>query len=275
MSAAADTPTPTLPPQGGGGQGRVVVCGEPDQLEAAQAAASMLGLPMAESPDEGELALVLDEAGWTLLDPVRGGAGSVRCDLLAGGLGARLKRGAAGEGRLASALGLKRRPNPRVLDATAGLGRDSIVAAALGCDVIACERSPIVELLLRDGLARAAEDPALTAVVERVRVEARDARDVLGALSDEDRPDVVLLDPMFPERRKTARAKGEMQLLQMLLGAPPEGEDAALLEAALTHARRRVVVKRPAHAPSMAGARSPDLEVPGRAARYDVYLVTN
>ena len=291
------TPTTALPPEGGGGaeaRGRVVVCASAaEYLDTARAQAGALGLPLAADPAEGDsasggLALILDERGWTLLDPARGGAGSVRCDLLEGALGARLRvqlrpslegRGASGEGRLARALGLRRHPAPSVLDATAGLGRDAVLAAALGCDVVACERSPIVALLLRDGLARAAADPALAPLVARVHVEVADARAVLAALPEaalfpEGRPDVVLLDPMFPERRKSARAKGEMQLLQMLLGAPPAGEDARLLEAALAGARRRVVVKRPVHAPAIAGVRAPDLEVPGRAARYDVYVIT-
>jgi len=274
--SAHPAPSPLAGEGGGGGAPRVVVCAAPEHLGAARAVATSLRLPLAARPDEGELALVLDERGWMLLDPRtprEGGAGSVRCDLLEGGLGARLAHGASGEGRLARALGLKRHPGPRVLDATAGLGRDTVVAAALGCEVIACERSPVVALLLRDGLTRAVADPALAPLIARIRVEVADAREFLEALPEAERPDVVLLDPMFPERRKTARAKGEMQLLQMLLGAPPVGEDTALLEAALAHARRRVVVKRPAHALAIGGARQPDLEVPGRAARYDVYVI--
>ena len=277
-----------LSEDGAEAQRRVVVrAAAPEHLDAARAVAAVLGLPAELPPGAGPaavaavagtLVLRLDAGGWTLLDPARGGAGSVRCDLLAGGLGERLRqsiegRGASGEGRLARALGLRRHPAPSVLDATAGLGRDTLVAAALGCAVVACERSPIVALLLRDGLARATADATLAPIVARVRVEVADARAVLAALPDAERPDVVLLDPMFPERRKSARAKGEMQLLQLLLGATPE-EDAPLLAAALAEARRRVVVKRPAHAPPIAGARSPDLAVAGRAARYDVYVIT-
>ena len=43
--------------------------------------------------------------------------------------------------------------------------------------------------------------------------------------------------------------------------------------AALARARRRVVVKRPVHAPAIAGVRPPDLVVAGRTARYDVSLI--
>ncbi|MEX2372418.1 MAG: class I SAM-dependent methyltransferase, partial [Dehalococcoidia bacterium] len=96
-------------------------------------------------------------------------------------------------------------------------------------------------------------------------------------LPEAERPDVVLVDPMFPDRRKAARAKKEMQLLQRLLGDDDldaravEADTEDLLRAAIECARRRVVVKRPAHAPPV-GGRRPDAQVPGRAARYDIYL---
>ncbi len=245
--------------------------------ERARAEAARLGLPFEADPAAGDLALLLDEHGWALLDPRPGAPGAVRCDLLAGELGERLRAGGRGESRLARALGLKRHPAPLVLDATAGLGRESALAAALGCHVIACERSPVVALLLRGGLERASA-AGLAPLVSRIDLRVRDAREVMAGLPEDGRPDVVLVDPMFPERRKTAAAKKEMQLLQRLLGhgdAEGEtGEAPALLAAALTAARRRVVVKRPVHAPPIAlGERRPDLAVDGRAARYDVYLI--
>jgi len=88
-----------------------------------------------------------------------------------------------------------------------------------------------------------------------------------------ERPDVVIVDPMFPERTKAARAKKEMQLLQRLLGPDDPHDTMELIELALATAQRRVILKRPVHAPQVAGVRPPDLEVPGRAARYDVYLI--
>ena len=65
----------------------------------------------------------------------------------------------------------------------------------------------------------------------------------------------------------------EMQLLQRLLGPDAPRDTIDLIETALATARRRVILKRPVHAPHVEGVRTPDLEVPGRAARYDVYLI--
>ncbi|MEI6136397.1 MAG: class I SAM-dependent methyltransferase [Chloroflexota bacterium] len=252
----------------------VVTASDPALHARARERAKTLGLPFVEEAQGGTLALTLDDLGWSLLDPAPGAPGAVRADLVGGGLGDRLRGGARGEGRLASALGLKRHPGARVLDATAGLGRESAITAALGCTVIACERSPIVATLLHDGIDRALAEPDLAPILARIDLRVADARDVLASLSGPERPDVVLVDPMFPERSKAARAKKEMQLLQRLLGPDDPADTVALVTAALATARRRVVLKRPAHAPQLAGVRPPDLEVPGRAARYDVYVIS-
>lgn len=275
-ASGATTPADTLRPA------LAVSTTVPTLRARAQAEAARLGLPFDDAaPPQADLALVLDERGWALVDPRPRAPGAVRCALFEGDLGERLRTGARGESRLAKALGLKRHPAPLVLDATAGLGRESVLAAAMGCRVIACERSPVVALLLRDGLERAEASggPEMRELVARIDLREADASDVLHTLTEPtvaqaDRPDVVLVDPMFPERKKAAAQKKEMQILQRLHGPDLEDEAPALLAAALRTARRRVVVKRPAHAPRIAlDGRVPDLVIEGRAARYDVYLV--
>ena len=80
--------------------------------------------------------------------------------------------------------------------------------------------------------------------------------------------DVIYLDPMFPGEGRTALPKRELQLLRELTGDDDGG--AQLLALARTRARRRVVVKRPLHAPALAA--DVDLCFKGRAVRFDVYL---
>lgn len=240
----------------------VTVSAAPGLEGMAALTAIGLGIEVAPRPAAG-LVLYLGEDGWSLRD----GDTTVRADFLEGRMAARIRDAHRGEARLATALGLKKHPEALVLDATAGLGRDSVLAAALGCQVIACERSKVVALLLRDALVRAAGG-GLRELASRIDVREIDAREVLTTLDE--RPDVILVDPMFPERSKAAKAQKEMQLLQRLLG--PDEDTEALLETALTHATRRVVVKRPPHAPPL-GDRKPSFEVDGKSARYDVYVV--
>ena len=169
---------------------------------------------------------------------------------------------------LGKAVGLAKAPAPRLLDATAGLGRDAFVLASLGAHVTLTERNPTVAALLADARARALADPATADAAGRTEIVAADARNLLGLAGE--RFDVVYLDPMYPHRGKSALAKKELQLLRELAG--PDADADALLAPALANARRRVVVKRPLQAPALAG-REPTLAFTGTQARFDVYLV--
>ena len=46
--------------------------------------------------------------------------------------------------------------HPRAVDATAGLGEDSLLLAAAGFEVTLCEADPVIAVLLEDALTRAA-----------------------------------------------------------------------------------------------------------------------
>lgn len=233
------------------------------QAQAAQLA-ERLQLPCLDAVTEG-LVLRLGEEGLELLDARPGAPGAVRVDF------ARLghRTGSIRSEAVARAVGLRGGEPLTVLDATAGLGRDAFVLASLGAQVRMVERSPVVAALLADGLARAARQPELAAAAVRLRLERADARALLAALEDSQRPDVVYLDPMYPEDGTKGQVKKEMQLLRRLLG--PDEDIGALFEAALAAARRRVVIKRPRRAPALPGLR-PSHSLEGRSTRFDVYV---
>lgn len=195
----------------------------------------------------------------------------------------RLKHGVSKRQPMARALGFgssKQGGAPYVIDATAGLGVDSFFMAALGCRVHAIERSKTVASLLEDGLrrlraavARGEGEPyeALKGIVERLSLSVGDAREVLSSMTEDERPDVIYLDPMYPEegRSESALPKKAMRMFRRLIG---EDADAALVfEVARKKARDRVVVKRPLRAPPIAGVR-PNHSFVGKTARYDMYL---
>jgi len=170
---------------------------------------------------------------------------------------------------LGRAVGVLRDRRPRVLDATAGLGQDAFVLADLGCEVILCERNPVVASLLCSGMrvAAASGDEWLSGILGRMTLRPGDAR----AQAAGEPLDVIYLDPMFPARGKSAAVRKEMVLLQGLLAAGDTAADAeALLHWALAQGVRRVVVKRPTRAPHLAQLR-PSHAIRGRAVRFDVY----
>ena len=156
---------------------------------------------------------------------------------------------------------------PTAIDATAGLGEDSLLLAAAGYTVTLCERDPVIAALLRDALGRAAEDAQLTVYAARMRLMEGDGAEVLRSL--ETPPDLVYLDPMFPERRRRAATNKKLQLLQHL-ERPCEDED-ALMGAALSAHPRRVIVKRPLKGPYLAGVK-PSHSLAGKVVRYDVIV---
>ena len=198
----------------------------------------------------------------------RDAAGAVTVDFADKAMAVR-RRGGHNE-LLGKAVGWKQAHAPRVLDATAGFGRDAFLLADLGCSVTVCERDPVMALLFREALARAAlsDNPWLTSVVGRMRLYSQDAKDLdEAALRD---VEVIYLDPMFPLDRRAAPAK-EMQVLHQLL-ADTAG-DAALLSWARGQTVRRVVVKRPRRAPAIEGP-APGHSLTGKSVRFDVYPVS-
>lgn len=167
---------------------------------------------------------------------------------------------------LPRAIGLHKQPALRVLDATAGLGRDGYVLAALGAQVTLAERQPLFAELLQDALDHARADPVLAASATRIELIHGDSRALLDGSR---RWDVIHLDPMYPHARRHALPQKEMQLLRELTGGDADADE--LLHPARCCAELRVVVKRPLHAPFLAGV-PPSHQLRGKQARYDVYL---
>ena len=157
--------------------------------------------------------------------------------------------------------------SPTAVDATAGLGEDSLLLAAAGFTVTMFEKDPVIAALLRDALERAASVPELAAPVGRMTLVEGDS--VTGLRDLGFQPDVVFLDPMFPERTKSAAVKKKFQLLHRL--ERPCDNEAELVGAALDARPRKVVVKRPPKGPLLAGVR-PSHQLAGKAVRYDVLV---
>ncbi len=165
------------------------------------------------------------------------------------------------------AVGVKAAVRPKVLDATAGLGKDAFLLASLGCEVLLLERSIIVHALLEDGLRRAAQgSDGAAAVVSKMSLL---HYEFIEFTAETRQFDVVYLDPMFPARRKSAKVKKDMALLQQFLGHEADNEH--LLEQAQNLAQKRVVVKRAKLSPYLSSMTA-DIQYKGNSSRYDVYL---
>ena len=168
--------------------------------------------------------------------------------------------------------GLGESPGPLV-DATAGLGGDTAIAAASSNRrVIACERHPVVAGLLEDSRRRAIDaghEPAT-----RIDLHRGDAIEIMdGAVVA---PAMVIIDPMFPPRRRSSALPPKpMQRLRALLGnedVDVVSEVVSMLTAADRAGASRIVLKRPPDADtpeSSLGA--PTFEISTKLLRWSVW----
>ena len=231
--------------------------------------AARFALPLCEQPPADGYWLELGPERLALL--THGKHGAVYAEFVTGAAKHRREHGGGRGQPVARAIGLKgNNQTPCVVDATAGLGRDALVLASLGCTVTMVERSPVAAALLADALQRAAADADTAAIATRLHLVHADAAQWLRTLPPDVRPDVVYIDPMFPERGKNAAAKKDMQAFQQIIG---DDEDSpALLVAAIAAAKNRVVVKRPRHGAAIAGVK-PSASIDGQSTRFDLYSI--
>lgn len=254
-----------------------VVASNDEWLPAARALAVQLDIPCLDciSPEEIDVPAQVLYLGAQLQLRATGhkAPGPVFANFVGGSAAHRRKFGGGKGQQIAKAVGLRSGFYPRVIDATAGLGRDAFVLASLGCEVLMLERNPVVRALLEDGLRRLREaaqsDAELAGIAARLRLDNSDlsAVDWLAGQAPESQP-VVYLDPMFPERGKSAKVKKEMAAFHLLVGSDEDAD--ALLEPAFAACYYRTVVKRPRSAPFLAD-RKPSLSLEGKSGRFDIY----
>lgn len=252
---------------------RVMVTAVKGMMPAAEQLAAELHLPFIADETahpEYEYALVLTPDYLGLQSTSEKKFAPFYIDFLGGKMRYRSDQAGLKKELLARALGMKPKDHPRIIDATAGLGRDSFILAKLGFTVTLLERSPVIFALLRDALSRAAADSTMSEVTARMHLIQTDAVSWLAQLKDDQRPDIIYLDPMFPERDKTALVKKEMVILQNLLKNEPDSLN--LFDSAMTCSQKRVVVKRPRLAPALSEI-APSYTLTGKNSRFDIYLV--
>lgn len=155
------------------------------------------------------------------------------------------------------ALGLK------IIDATAGWGRDAAVLASFGAEVLMLERHPVMAALLADALARQEEQDKQQL---KLSLHACNTTSFLKQLPVTEYPDVIYIDPMHPERSKSALVKKDMQALQQMIGVDEDALE--LIETAVTRVKQRVVVKWPQKIKPLLPANA---SIEGKTVRFDIY----
>lgn len=162
---------------------------------------------------------------------------------------------------LARALGIKGETKPYVWDATCGTGKDSLLIHHFGAKLKSFERHPAVYLMLADAARRC---PVSFDIVFG------DASRL--SVNDNDRPDVIFYDPMYPEKKgakKSALPRKEMRIFKEMVGDDHDSQQ--FLDWALQTAKDRVVVKRSVSAAPV--KEHPTASYEGKSTRYDMYKI--
>ena len=191
----------------------------------------------------------------------------VSIDFTAGKYAHRLRFGGGRQQTLSKACGLHKKNNLSILDATAGLGQDAFVLASLNSNgkIVLCEQHPAVFALLDYAIKQGTNHIQTQSICKRMSAMNQDAT----LLMQKKTFDVIYLDPMYPERKKKAKVKKGMQLLQQLIAHPQKAPE--LLDAAIHACQQRVVVKRPLHAEFYANKKA-DFSHKSKNTRFDIYL---
>jgi 16S rRNA (guanine1516-N2)-methyltransferase len=191
----------------------------------------------------------------------------LKCSFIEGSILHRLKYGKGRGQNLAKAVGMKSNKNRTIVDATAGLGYDAFILASLGANVTLIERSKIMYNLLQEGISEAKSfGGEISGIISRMNLIFGDSKFILPDLL----PEVILIDTMYKDRKKTALVKNDMRLVRDIVGS--DSDYIQLIDVALNQASNRVVIKQPRYADQIDNIKPYSHQILGKTIRYDVYM---
>ena len=191
----------------------------------------------------------------------------LKCSFIEGPILHRLKYGKGRGQNLAKAVGMKFNKNRNIIDATAGLGYDSFILASLGAKVTLIERSQKMHEILQNGINEGISfGGEIEKIINRMELLFGDSKDILPKLT----PEVIMIDTMYKDRKKTALVKNNMRLVREIVG--PDSDYIELLKVALNCAKNRVVLKQPRYAEPIKEIRKCSHQILGKTIRYDIFM---
>ena len=191
----------------------------------------------------------------------------LKCSFIEGPILHRLKYGKGRGQNLAKAVGFKFNKNRTIIDATAGLGYDAFILASLGANVTLIERSEKIYDLLKAAISEAKlHGGEISKIVNRMNLLFGDSKDILPNIA----PEVILIDTMYKDRKKSALVKNDMRLVREIVGS--DSDHIELINVALNNASKRVVIKQPRYAETLDNIKGCSHQILGKTIRYDVYV---
>ncbi len=150
-----------------------------------------------------------------------------------------------------------------VLDLSAGLAIDAVFLSQNGFQVTALERNPQLYRMLCSALEKTCRED-----LKNLRFILGDSKKFLIELPEDHLYQVAYFDPMYPEKKKSALPRKEMQIFRQLVGNDDDG--AEVLRLALGKNFQRIVVKRPIKAEPLLPQVVHSFK--GNSVRFDLYI---
>lgn len=174
------------------------------------------------------------------------------------------RRGVGRKDPLIRSLGLHQ-DTRRVVDLSFGFGKDGFLVSRFAEEVIACEKHPLVYLLMREALEslrNGVAGPPLTLIY---------ANSLDWLRKNENWKNTAFyFDPMFPDRQGTASPGKEMQVLRILHGDLETQRGSLDFARFLDFPWERLVIKRPSDS-GVLSETPPSYAVKNGKLRFDVY----
>ncbi len=158
-----------------------------------------------------------------------------------------------------------------ILDATAGLGIDTFTLASRGHLVTAIEKDPYIYLLLLDALERAKNEYSLKQIADKITLINTDSTNYIDTTNKQF--DAIYIDPMFPERKKSAKVKQNMQIMHQVVFNDENINSQILDNAFISCIAKKLIVKRPTNAEYLS-EKKPSAQIKGKTNRFDIYSIS-
>ena len=160
---------------------------------------------------------------------------------------------------LAKAVGFKGKPL-NILDITAGWAKEAFLLSKAGCHVTAVESNPFVFHFVQKSLLQ--KRISLT----NLQFALDNSLNYLKNIKETEKPDVIYMDPMFGNKKKSLSQKS-LVILKKIVGETKDKD--LLFKYSLRKAKKRVVIKR--HRLDPPFKRKPLCTFKSRSICYDVF----
>ena len=152
----------------------------------------------------------------------------------------------------------------KIFDATGGSLVDTFIFLRLGHEVVACEQSKILFMLVKDAVERAKKEYDF---LDKLTFLNANSADVINRFSESD---IFYFDPMFADTQKKLKRSGVLQKITKVLEIEKLGDTSSCVFSDLREKNyKKIIVKRPIKSEPL--HHQINYQVKGKSVRYDVY----